>query len=498
MLAVSLLADRTYFKEWTLPPLKFLYFNLAQSLAVFYGRNDWHYYLSQGYPLLLTTALPFALTGLYTALFPSSNENSAYRRDVNRQLAVVSTFMPFVLSLISHKEVRFIYPLLPVLHVLAAPPLARFFSPAITFSSTAYMPRRLILIFLILVNLVVAYYLSVVHASGTLNVLEYLREQKDQKDQVSETVSSQGFFSSPSVTTTDERRMTVGFLMPCHSTPWRSHLVFPTIDAWALACEPPVNFNATQKAAYVDEADQFYDNPAAFLQKNMIGGTRHTPGRPSWQTHPLPNTPVDPDPNKHNWPDYLVFFAQLEPLLQSELRSSAYAECYRTWNTAWHDDWRRKGDIVVWCLDASSQRDWQTQKNRVQQSNKLSPTHQNPMLQRRESFDKIIEAVRREAGVGWEETKKKSTWRFPTLSWPQWQGTNSWSLSLPFGTKKQTYWVSWLDGTPHLGRRSPWSWSWPWEQEKKPWWRMWMSSVTDYWQEGGSEESDDQERNLWS
>ena len=492
MLATSVLADRTYFEEWTLPPLKFLYFNLAQSLAVFYGRNDWHYYLSQGYPLLLTTALPFALSGLYCALV--SSKDGALRRRIPFQLAAVSVFMPLILSLISHKEVRFIYPILPILHVLAAPPLTRFFFPAITSPSTAYLPRRLTLVFLILVNLVVAYYLSVVHASGTLNVLDYLREQRDQ---FPEKVHPQGYFSS-TTTPSEDRKMTVGFLMPCHSTPWRSHLVFPTIDAWALTCEPPVNLTPAQKVSYLDEADQFYANPASFLQTNMNGGTRHIPGRPSWQTHSHPNPPVDPNQNEHNWPDYLVFFAHLEPLLKSELANSAYAECYRTWNTAWHDDWRRKGDIVVWCLDASSQRDWFARKSREQKGQEAGFSYENAVLKRRESFDKIVEAVRREAGVGgWEDAKKKTGWSLLSISWPTLSATPR-SFSWPCAKQKQTYWVSWLDGTPYLGRRSSsWSWSWPWQREKKPWWRTWMASVADIWGKGGSD-PDDRERHLWS
>ena len=27
-----------------------------------------------------------------------------------------------------------------------------------------------------------------------------------------------------------------------------------------------------------------------------------------------------------------------------------YSECKRLFNSHWHDDWRRKGDVVVWCL----------------------------------------------------------------------------------------------------------------------------------------------------
>ncbi|TVY34375.1 GPI mannosyltransferase, partial [Lachnellula occidentalis] len=114
ILVVSGISDRLYFGEWTFPPYQFLNFNVNQDLAVFYGRNVWHYYLSQGLPLLLTTYLPFALIGLWdSASLPASNIRFLLTTTI---LVTIGT-----LSLIAHKEVRFIYPLLPLLHILAAP-----------------------------------------------------------------------------------------------------------------------------------------------------------------------------------------------------------------------------------------------------------------------------------------------------------------------------------------------------------------------------------------
>ena len=37
--------------------------------------------------------------------------------------------------------------------------------------------------------------------------------------------------------------------------------------------------------------------------------------------------------------------------MHTALQGSGYGECWRGFNTHWHDDWRRKGDVVVWCLD---------------------------------------------------------------------------------------------------------------------------------------------------
>lgn len=154
--------------------------------------------------------------------------------------------------------------------------------------------------------------------------------------------------------------MTVGFLTPCHSTPWRSHLVHPGIKAWALTCEPPIHLPpGPLRATYLDEADQFYSNPLVFLGQHLgkppPGEKSYFIGRPA----PLSSLPLlggeelgwDGNSGKKIWPDYLVFFGQLEAEMRKVLGGSRYGECWRGWNGWWHEDWRRRGGIVVWCLD---------------------------------------------------------------------------------------------------------------------------------------------------
>lgn len=149
--------------------MNFLYFNVGQSLAIFYGANDFHYYVTQGLPLLLTTTLPFTLIGLYRIIQQQRSSELKWQT-VQSQLALVCLVMPVILSLISHKEVRFIYPLLPSLHLLTASPLVEFFGPTISQPSASYYtPRRLTLIFILVVNAVIALYTTIYHASGTMN-----------------------------------------------------------------------------------------------------------------------------------------------------------------------------------------------------------------------------------------------------------------------------------------------------------------------------------------
>jgi GPI mannosyltransferase 3 len=286
--------DRWYYGFWTFPPLRFLYFNINQNLAVFYGRNRWDYYLSEGLPLLLTTALPFALLGIYKSVRATNALSS---------LAWMTAFFVLSLSLISHKEVRFLFPILPALHVLAAAPLGRLVRSR---GSLA----KLCLGLLLALSLAIAAYTSQVHQRGAVDVTQFLRADHEARMARSDEATA---------TTTS-----VGFLMPCHSTPWRSHLVHAGIRAWALGCEPPVDVPLGERGGYRDEADRFYADPVAW-----VGGEMGQRGR--------------------EWPQRVVFFEQLLPELEGVFARKGYRECWRGFNSHWHDDWRRRGDVLVWC-----------------------------------------------------------------------------------------------------------------------------------------------------
>ena len=359
VLTVSILVDRVFYQAWAFPPLKFLLFNVVQSLAVFYGRNRWDYYLTEGLPLLLTTALPSALVGLAKGVFeaPPRARSSNLETSTFKHLTIICLILPLILSLIGHKEVRFIYPLLPALHIIASPIITSFFRPAVIDRpppspgptppniARPILLKRLLLASLILVNLIIAIYTTRIHAPGPLNVLSYLRNQYLTHHTPRPTPSTPYLLDPANNLTLPI--MTVGFLMPCHSTPWRSHLIFPSIHAWSLTCDPPLTVPSHLRPTYLDEADQFYANPSLFIKTHM---SRHPPRPKGLFAARHQSHLISAKDSRKEWPEYLVFFAQLEPTLDVLLRGSGYAECWRGWNTHWHDDWRRQGDIVAWCL----------------------------------------------------------------------------------------------------------------------------------------------------
>ncbi|KAI7165013.1 glycosyltransferase family 22 protein [Hortaea werneckii] len=336
VLIVSLVTDTAFYGKLTFPPLNFLQFNVVQSLSTFYGVNRPDYYFTEALALMLTTALPFAAIGLWKGLRrPTAGDNEEDRvRQLRHLLTWTILTMMLVLTLITHKEVRFIYPLLPMLHVIAAKPIAEFFRPLPVPAS--YM-RCFLLALMLIANLLIASYAGTTHQRGVIDVMHYLRKQQESR-----------FLHVP---TGSQTNITVGFLMPCHSTPWRSHFVHPEITAWALTCEPPIDIPPDQRATYLDEADVFYKTSAEdWLRSNMASTD-------SIKTNALEASfEMFQDKGLRTWPEYLVFFAQLVPTLEKYLAGTQYTECWRGFNTHWHDDARRYGDVVVWCLPAPEDR----------------------------------------------------------------------------------------------------------------------------------------------
>lgn len=90
-------------------------------------------------------------------------------------------------------------------------------------------------------NIVPAWYMGVVHQRGTLDVMPILRD----------------------IANGDIKNTSILFLMPCHSTPLYSHL-HCNVTTKFLTCEP----NLENKEKYVDEAEQFYNNPNVWLRMN--------------------------------------------------------------------------------------------------------------------------------------------------------------------------------------------------------------------------------------
>jgi GPI mannosyltransferase 3 len=185
--------------------------------------------------------------------------------------------------------------------------------------------KRLCLGIILVLNLIIALYTTQVHQRGVIDVIHFLRSEHEAR----------------MVNQSESPITTVGFLMPCHSTPWRSHLIHRDIHAWALTCEPPLDVPLESRHLYLDEADKFYADPVKWINERMIDE------KDSSSQDDLAIRP-------RVWPERVVFFEQLVPVIEEILKMKGYQQCWRGFNSHWHDDWRRKGDVLVWCKQHNS------------------------------------------------------------------------------------------------------------------------------------------------
>lgn len=215
--------ETLFYGRPTFTPYNFFRTNILHNISAFYGANVWHFYFVGGVAFLSLGLLPWVLDGIYL----SFRKNSSVRVGILRSSAI---WTMAVLSLITHKEHRFIQPLLPILHVLAASSIVHRASLHMQAHPGSKGSRSISgtqIKLILAINIPAALIFAMAHMRGQVAVTTYLHRipQTSLKS--------------------------VGFLMPCHSTPWQSHLHLPHLEVegvpsgyggklWALSCEPPL------------------------------------------------------------------------------------------------------------------------------------------------------------------------------------------------------------------------------------------------------------------
>ena len=208
---VTIVIDTLHYGHWTLTPLNFFKFNVVHNLGSFYGTNPCYWYITNTLLPIMGPFLPVSL--IY---FVQDNSNN----DIIKGPVICSVLF---LSMLEHKEMRFLQPILPLLFYSVAKKLHRW---------TQSAPTSLVFSVLMLFNMPIAVYLSMVHQRGVVDVSVWLGQQTN--------VSS------------------AMFLMPCHSAPMHSHVHRPNINLSYLQCLP----NIHNDPHYVEEAEAFYSSPA--------------------------------------------------------------------------------------------------------------------------------------------------------------------------------------------------------------------------------------------
>ncbi|KAG0714147.1 GPI mannosyltransferase 3 [Chionoecetes opilio] len=230
IVAVTVGVDSWYYGELVVVPWRFVHFNVVTGLSSHYGILPWHWYLSQGLPATLTThVLP-----LVAALVSQPSRH--------RDLLPVILWSLLVYSCLGHKEFRFLLPLLPLCLCIAGDHIAfHLAAHAKKTGDSSRLRRTVVFLVLLIPNLTALVYLGLIHQRGPLDTMQILRQEIEVNP-----------------------RASILFLMPCHSTPYYSHL-HSNVTMRFLTCEPNLKF----EAHYMDEADLFEKDPHAWLQQEL-------------------------------------------------------------------------------------------------------------------------------------------------------------------------------------------------------------------------------------
>ncbi|XP_020593825.1 GPI mannosyltransferase 3 [Phalaenopsis equestris] len=287
--ALTCLLDWCLYGSWTFVAINFIKFNFFSSGGDYYGTHVWHWYFTQGFPAMLFTFLPYSLFGIF-----KSNE---------WRLSGLIAWVLGIYSILGHKEFRFVLPVLPIALMFSGYSLAALShskhplpKKGIFFGTRCPSKLRLSILFLIVTNVPMALYMSLVHQRGSEDVMYYLsKEAKDGKIR------------------------SILFLMPCHSTPYYSSL-HQNLPMRFLDCSP------NQAKGALDESDQFMANPSDFVSEIF----RLT-----------------------LLPSHIIVFESQERALREILSLFSFTEEKRFFHAHFKVDRDLQGSIAVYALNAS-------------------------------------------------------------------------------------------------------------------------------------------------
>ncbi|XP_013111842.1 GPI mannosyltransferase 3 isoform X2 [Stomoxys calcitrans] len=275
--AVVIGIDSYMHGRFLVTPYEFLKYNIFQNIGNFYGSHPWYWYFTVGLPTVLgINFLPFLFGTIETI-----RKHESY--PVRKYLLVTIVLALAVLSAVEHKEFRFVTVLMPLCFYIATDTLTRW----------SYKASSLVLwivaILIVVGNAIPAWYLSTVHQRGPIDVMAKLGD------------------IAVEYRSSENRPVNILFLMPCHSTPYYSH-IHQNVSMRFLTCEP----NLKQLPDYKDEADLFFESPIHWLRSHI----------PSYPRSAKPSHVVLYEPLAKTINDFLVDYKQVCTIENAEYINS--------------------------------------------------------------------------------------------------------------------------------------------------------------------------------
>ncbi|KAK4490478.1 hypothetical protein RD792_001155 [Penstemon davidsonii] len=311
VLGITFLLDRQIYGSWVFVPLNFLKFNFLSSGGDYYGTHPWHWYMTQGFTVMLFTHIPFSLAGIIKSRKSKLSGLIAWVLGIYsllghkefRYFLEVIFFFSVIKSLVieslirSHylqtPNIRFVLPVLPIALMFSGYSLANLRQHELSKKKKRLPKLQMAVLFLLVTNLPMALYMSLVHQRGTEDVMNYLSKEASE-----------------------DRVKGILFLTPCHATPYYSTL-HHNLPMRFLDCTP------SEDKGVMDESDQFLMNPVGFATDFA-----------------------------RNWslPSYIVLFDSQEKILKEFLVLQHFHEIRRFFHAHFKVDRELQASVVVYAL----------------------------------------------------------------------------------------------------------------------------------------------------
>lgn len=220
ILMFSIMLDSYFHGSFVVTQWNFLYYNIFKNVNAHYSVEHIYWYFVSGLPSVLG---PIYLIFIYILI---KNIHQLKRIDTDSKLIITVLWTLLVLSMVAHKEQRFLLPLSPMIFFVTSQQISILYKNFIKLGSLS-----------IILNTIILIYLGRYHQIGSINVMSHLARIPTNSSLL--------------------------FLMPCHSTPLYSHLHL-NMTTRILTCEP----NLHGLSNYTDEADVFFENPNKWLEES--------------------------------------------------------------------------------------------------------------------------------------------------------------------------------------------------------------------------------------
>eukprot|EP01029_Cantina_marsupialis_P027864 TRINITY_DN774101_c0_g1_i1.p1 TRINITY_DN774101_c0_g1~~TRINITY_DN774101_c0_g1_i1.p1 ORF type:complete len:558 (-),score=78.58 TRINITY_DN774101_c0_g1_i1:79-1752(-) len=202
----TIIIDSLFYGKLTILTVwNFLEFNVFSGQSVMFGSHPWHWYFSQGLWAVLVAFSPFVIYGI----FMSFRDSTASL--LEKMMSCMVIVMIGGLSIIGHKEFRFLTILTPLFTIMIALSLWRL-------SRLSYIATIVCMIAIVLIHSFVFILLGVLNQSGPSNLLPVLHERLEARNCSIDNCE-------------------VHFIMPCHAFPLQSHLHDLALGKF-LHCDP--------------------------------------------------------------------------------------------------------------------------------------------------------------------------------------------------------------------------------------------------------------------